>query len=159
LVKLIPTAQIYFQQGHELCVDGALEDAVTALSKALELEPENGKFLNERGMAYFDGGDLDRAIQDFSAAIALKKNGAEALVNRANTYRQQDDTEKALGHVSQICGNSYLPYATLNKVSIGGRQVPLIDMVHFSSRKSHKEAFYDPAMNIMRDLKARGMLQ
>jgi hypothetical protein len=67
--------------------------------------------------------------------------------------------EKALGHVSQICGNIYLPHATLNKVSIGERQVPLIDMAHFSSRKSHKEAFYDPAMNIMRDLKARGMLQ
>ena len=67
--------------------------------------------------------------------------------------------EKALGKVSQICGNVYLPHATLNSITIGGRQVPLIDMAHFSSRKSHKKAFYDPAMTIMRDLKARGMLK
>ncbi|MDR2478764.1 MAG: tetratricopeptide repeat protein [Treponema sp.] len=66
------TAYTYFQQGRELRQRGALGEAVAALSQALELEPENGKFLNERGMAYFDAGDLDRAIQDFSAAIALK---------------------------------------------------------------------------------------
>jgi hypothetical protein len=58
--------------------------------------------------------------------------------------------EKALGAVSQICGGSYLPHATLSMLTMGSRQIPLIDMYHFSSRKSHKEAFYDPAMKIMR---------
>jgi tetratricopeptide (TPR) repeat protein len=96
------TAYNYFQRGYELRRDGVLEDAVTALSKAVELEPENGKFLNERGMAYCDAGDLDRAAEDFSAAIALKKRGAAALLNRANVYRLKGDTGKALADLDEV---------------------------------------------------------
>ena len=60
--------------------------------------------------------------------------------------------ETALGKVSQICENKYFPYATLNSLTVGSQDVPLIDLAHFSSRKSHKGDFYDPAMRIMRDL-------
>jgi hypothetical protein len=59
--------------------------------------------------------------------------------------------ENALGKVTTACGKPYLPYATLNRIAIRGRQTPLIDMFHFSSRKSHKKAFYDPAMTILKD--------
>jgi hypothetical protein len=61
--------------------------------------------------------------------------------------------------VSQLCGNIYLPNATLNTLIIGSKEVPLIDMMHFSSRKSHKKDFYDPAMKIMLDLKNKGLLK
>jgi len=66
--------------------------------------------------------------------------------------------EKALGKVSQLCGNIYLPHATLNSLIVGSKEVPLIDMMHFSSRKSHERDFYNPAMKIILDLKSRGIL-
>jgi hypothetical protein len=84
------TAYNYFQQGCELHVYGAWGDAVT-LSKAAELEPGSGIFLNERGMAYLNAGDLDPRHTGLYRRHRPQKNHAEAPVNRA-----KGDDEHAL---------------------------------------------------------------
>jgi len=51
---------------------------------------------NNRGIAYNDKGDYDRAIQDFDAAIRLKPDYAKAYYNRGNTYFNKGDYDRAI---------------------------------------------------------------
>jgi tetratricopeptide (TPR) repeat protein len=41
---------------------------------------------NIRGLGYADQGQYQRAIEDFNAAMAIKPDHAEAIINRANVY-------------------------------------------------------------------------
>jgi hypothetical protein len=63
--------------------------------------------------------------------------------------------EAALGNVAMEDGKTWQPHATVNRIAINGRQVLLIDLNHFSSRKRTKECFYDPVMGIVREKFAR----
>jgi hypothetical protein len=43
------------------------------------------------------------------------------------------------------------PSAARRSIMINGRKTPLIDMYHFSARKSDKDDYYDPVMGIYHD--------
>ena len=49
----------------------------------IRLDPRNAAAFNNRGSAYDDKRDYDRAIADYGAAIALNPSYAEAFYNRA----------------------------------------------------------------------------
>ena len=51
---------------------------------------------DNRGNAYYKMGEFDRAIADFSAAIALNPNDAIAHYNRGNAYENKGDREQAI---------------------------------------------------------------
>lgn len=53
---------------------------------------------NERGLAYKNLGQYERAIQDYSKAIQLNKGYAKAYYNRGNAY-------KALGNMTSANAN------------------------------------------------------
>ena len=50
---------------------------------------------NNRGNAYSDKCDFDRAIADYSEAIGLDPKYARAFNNRANAYRAKGDADRA----------------------------------------------------------------
>jgi hypothetical protein len=54
----------------------------------------------------------------------------------------------ALGEVVAL--ETKTPSATLNRISIDGKPVPLIDLFHFSSRKDTETDFYMPVMDMVR---------
>jgi tetratricopeptide (TPR) repeat protein len=58
--------------------------AIADFNKAMHLEPgEAPSYLADRGDAYLQKGDLDRAITDFSRAIGMRAETAEAYFGRA----------------------------------------------------------------------------
>jgi lipoprotein NlpI len=59
-----------------------------------------GTFYN-RGIAYFDKGDHDRAIQDYTQALRLNPNFAAAFNNRGNAYAAKDDYDRAIQNYDQ----------------------------------------------------------
>ena len=59
-----------------------------------------GTFYN-RGIAYFDKGDHDRAIQDYTQALRLNPNFAAAFNNRGNAYAAKDDYDRAIQDYTQ----------------------------------------------------------
>jgi tetratricopeptide (TPR) repeat protein len=72
-----------------------LDEAGAMIRKALEIEPENGAFLDSLGWFYFKKGDLTRAISELLHAADLI-NPADPVV-----YEHIGDTYRALGNTAQ----------------------------------------------------------
>ena len=49
-----------------------------------------------RGLAYYDKGEVDRAIADFDKVIALDPNNADAYSNRGNAYDEKGEFDRAI---------------------------------------------------------------
>ncbi len=60
----------------------APQQAIAYLSSAIELDPENARLYNERGLAHIDEYQIREAAEDLSTAIALRPDFAEAYHNR-----------------------------------------------------------------------------
>jgi len=56
---------------------------------------------NNRGDAYYQNGNSDRAIQDFDQAIRLNPNYAEAFGNRGSAYYQKGNYDRAIQDFDQ----------------------------------------------------------
>jgi regulator of sirC expression with transglutaminase-like and TPR domain len=54
--------------------------AISVLSRALELDPQYGDLLRARGHAYYDLAQSDLALADYRAFETLAGEGADALV-------------------------------------------------------------------------------
>jgi tetratricopeptide (TPR) repeat protein len=57
-------------------------------TRAITLNPNYAPAFNNRGAAYFDLGDNDRALKDYSMAIQINPSYADAYRNRALVYRR-----------------------------------------------------------------------
>ena len=56
---------------------------------------------SNRGLAYYEKGDLDRAIADYSEAIRLDPKYAYAYNNRGNAYYDKGDHDRAIADYSE----------------------------------------------------------
>jgi tetratricopeptide (TPR) repeat protein len=78
--------------------------AVTAFTQAIENSWENFPVVmvyNQRGLAYYEQREFERAIADFDKAIALKPDFADAYYSRANTHFVQNQYEQAVADYEQ----------------------------------------------------------
>jgi hypothetical protein len=66
------------------------------LNEAIRLDPKNAVAYANRGEAYSDKGDYDRAIEDLNEAIRLAPNHAAAYANRGEAYSNKGDRERAI---------------------------------------------------------------
>ena len=62
---------------------GELQQALTDLSRAVQLDPHNPECLYQRGLVYWRNRQPQLALQDFNAALALDPNDYEAHFVRA----------------------------------------------------------------------------
>lgn len=75
---------------------GDTRTALDFFTRALNAEPGNYRYYNDRGVAYKRTGDLDKAIADYSRALEIKPDYTNALNNRGVAYTQQGQYEKAV---------------------------------------------------------------
>ena len=57
---------------------------------------------NDRGYAYDDKGEYDRAIQDYGEAIRLNPDFAFAYNNRGIAYRSKGEYDRAIQYFNQV---------------------------------------------------------
>ena len=60
------------------------------------MNSESAEMHHEIGVTYVVNGDLDVAIENFTLAIKIDPDFAEAYLGRAATYNRQNETEKAI---------------------------------------------------------------
>src|ERR1700722_14450031 len=77
-----------------------IPDVVAACSRVIATPGTAGDVLanahNNRGAIFLHAGRIDQAIDDFSAAIALRPDAAMAYGNRGEAYRLRHDYDKAM---------------------------------------------------------------
>src|ERR1041384_3873173 len=83
--------------------DERMRKASGDIHKLIQLDPEpwfywfrRGVANDERGAAYGQKGDLDRAIADFDRAIQIEPNLADAYNNRGAAYGLKGDVDRAI---------------------------------------------------------------
>lgn len=80
------------------------EDYIAAATKNIQENASDYSSLNNRGVAYWERGDIQAALDDFAAASNLAPNESAPLLNRANILEHTDDLEGALAFATQaVC--------------------------------------------------------
>ena len=89
------TAKDYLGEGTRHSMRGEYGRAIKALSKALEVDPQNAVAYMHRGIAFLNSGQAEKALQDFGASLRLEQN-ALCYYNRALAWMAKGDIENAL---------------------------------------------------------------
>ncbi|MBI5888484.1 MAG: tetratricopeptide repeat protein [Deltaproteobacteria bacterium] len=71
-------------------------------SKVISSKPDNADAYYNRGNAYKNKGQYDRAIEDYSKAISLKIDYAEAYSARGNTYFEKGQHDRAIEDYNKV---------------------------------------------------------
>ena len=88
-------ADLYFGAGTQSLITKDYTDALTNLTKANELDPENAGILTNLGMAYYFKGERDLAIKTLLRSIKVDENNSDAKVNLASIYFNDGDIPHA----------------------------------------------------------------
>ena len=83
------------------CGSGTGDEAITACSRLLALNPKDAVAYITRGIAYNAKGDLDHAIADYNKAIQLDPKDADTYNNRGEAYEAKNDPPHALADFDQ----------------------------------------------------------
>jgi tetratricopeptide (TPR) repeat protein len=76
--------------------------AIEYLSNSIKLQPDKASVYNNRGNAYSDLDQYQRAIKDYNDAIRLKPDYADAYNNRGVAYSKLDQKQRAIEDYSQV---------------------------------------------------------
>jgi len=83
---------------------GRWDEAIAALTKALDLDPKAEVALNLRGVAYSRKGQWDKAKADFTAAIELNPNIPIYWSNRGDIFTRLGQWDNAISDLSKSIG-------------------------------------------------------
>jgi len=76
------------------------EATIELYSRAIALDPDFSTAYNNRGLAYYDKGDYDRAIADYDQAIQLEPD-ATTYYSRGLAYYYKGDYDRAIADYDQ----------------------------------------------------------
>ncbi len=91
----IEDAADYSRRGAAFASRREFDQALTALTRACELAPENSEYLYQRGMVYWQLKQPASAMEDFDQALKLKPDNLPALIARAQLLLQRSDKDLA----------------------------------------------------------------
>jgi tetratricopeptide (TPR) repeat protein len=85
---------------------GRTNEAVSALERAVAIEPSFAESWNNLGMMAMDLGDMTRAQESFARALSLQPDSAQALFNVIRTRRNTDEHRAQLEHIERLAEQS-----------------------------------------------------
>lgn len=101
----LPTAAQVKKGDRDICKTATGTERVEACTRVLNdatiSRDDREWFLNERGLAYFNVEDWDRAIADFTESIKINPKDAVVYTNRSDAYRSKNDFALALADANQ----------------------------------------------------------
>jgi tetratricopeptide (TPR) repeat protein len=83
-----------------MCISGTGDEEIAACSRLLALDPKPFAY-NNRGNAYNQKGEYDRAIADLDQAIRLDPKLTGAYANRGVAYEAKNDPDHAIADYDQ----------------------------------------------------------
>ncbi len=86
----------HYQKGLMALKSGDAQAAINMITKALEFDPGNYRYYNDRGVAHKKSGDLEKAVADYSRALDIRPDYTNALNNRGVVFLQAGKHDKAI---------------------------------------------------------------
>jgi tetratricopeptide (TPR) repeat protein/predicted aspartyl protease len=90
------------RRGTASAARGDDEHALADLTRAVELSPNNPDYLHERGQVFWRNKEPKKALDDFSAALALKPDYIPALLSRAQLRINMRNVPEARADLESI---------------------------------------------------------
>ncbi|MDR2194944.1 MAG: tetratricopeptide repeat protein [Treponema sp.] len=87
---------VFYERGAAHLSRGSYDDAITAFTVAIELNPKHSAAYYNRGVSYYAKGGYDQAIADFTDALRLNPRDADAYYKRGNAYAKKKGYERAI---------------------------------------------------------------
>ncbi|MEH2408366.1 tetratricopeptide repeat protein [Nostoc sp.] len=84
-----------------LAKQGNYTEAIALLTQLISRHPHNAVDYNNRGLIYFQSGEIEKAFCDYNTALKLNPNLASAYNNRANYYAACGELAAALADYDQ----------------------------------------------------------
>jgi tetratricopeptide (TPR) repeat protein len=72
------------------------KDEISLWNDVVSKSPKKLRPYNQRGLAYFDKGEYDKALTDFTRAIGLNQDYADGYYNRGLVYQNKGAYDKAI---------------------------------------------------------------
>ncbi len=86
---LMNNLSIYYQRA------GMMRDAVSAMERAVALEPASARLLTRLGILYYNLKRLDEAIERLKRSVAIDSENPDAAIYLANSYLVKGDLSQA----------------------------------------------------------------
>jgi tetratricopeptide (TPR) repeat protein/predicted aspartyl protease len=107
----------YAARGAAAAARRDFEGAIADLSRAIELDAQNGDYVRIRAMAYWQKGDAQHSLADLDQAITLNPSDAEAMLDRAQLRLANHD---AIGATSDLdAADGILPEQADQRFAMG----------------------------------------
>jgi predicted Zn-dependent protease len=106
-------AYVESKQAQKLASESKFEEALAALSKAIEIEPNEAKFYATEGSIHYQTKNYKQAEASFTQALALNDNYYEYYLGRGLSRNQQGNKKAAREDLERSI--NLLPTATANQ--------------------------------------------
>jgi tetratricopeptide (TPR) repeat protein len=98
---------------------GRIDEAITALKRAIEIDDLSSESMINLGAIYFGQGDLDKAQEMNEKAVKVNAESAQAHANLGLIWQQKSDFDKAIAAYERaIQHNPKLASAWMNLTSV-----------------------------------------
>ncbi len=94
--KGLNDGSVHFYKGLSLRYEKRYNEAIIEIEIAIKMEPANQEFMNEKGVIYYNEGEIDKALEVFEQAKKLPKTYPEPYFWVAAIYHDRQDYKKAL---------------------------------------------------------------
>ena len=95
-----PDARYYLRLGFQASRNNNLDDAIDYYNEVIRLDPTDTTVVfqayNNRGVAYKNKEEHEKAIDDYNKAIQLKPDDAKTYTNRGNAYQGKGEYDRAI---------------------------------------------------------------
>jgi len=132
--KGLDNAGIHFYKGLSLRYLEKYKEATIEVNKALEMEPANQEYMNEKGLILYYEGKLDEALEVFLVAKDLPETYPEPYYWIASIYHDQEKFDEALAAYYEAL-NHLSKENSLYLVALTN-----IGQLEFSSTKDYKKS-------------------
>ena len=96
IAKGLDNGSVHFYKGLSLCYLKRYEDASKEIDTAIQKEPSNQEYMNQKGLIYKYQGQEDKALEFFEIATKLPNTYGEPFFWVAYIYHGKQDFTKAL---------------------------------------------------------------
>lgn len=94
------------------------EQAIAALGRAKELQPENALVMFALGNAYFSQDNFSQAARSIEAGLAIEPDNANALFDLGNAYYKLKRYDRAVDQYEKAVGNDAKFWPAVNNIGL-----------------------------------------